>query len=738
MFYLKNLSSHEILQGAPWLCNDLNVVPTEYRGTEGKKAREEWMTNPKTEFHAYSLFEGVNPNLRVNKGGKKEEGNPPCYQKGFVGDYDTPYIEAEFLAGLARIENPALHPNWIEKSLSGNYRLLWIFPQPLPIPSYDFAVGWLKHIEKVIPLRSWVGIDEGALKAPERYFTNGCQWRKLNPNPFPWAVLLGEYIKFSAAFDFRGAEFGPTIPLEVIAEKCREKFPRFASWPGDFTLGAQGPTFWIDESLSPKSAVVRETGMQTFSAHAGKPFFTWPELLGAEFCQNFEREEMAKACEGIYYDEKNYFSKNAAGIWCIDNQTNISIFLKTARGLSDFRRKGENSTKLERALNHIQRMNRVKKAASFPFYPEGFTKILDEQVLNLHTRCAMAPAPVPGPMPFLWAFLQSLFSSPDQLDYFLSWLSRYYKSCYLRAPCTGQALFIAGGTNVGKTFLLRAVIGRLVGGFAEANDFMTKTDLFNSELFDYGFWCIDDGSISTSHHSHKLYSEMVKRVVANPTLRCNGKFLKANTVAAHIRLGVSLNTDMESMRMIPDNDLSMREKVMLFRTHDVAQVKFLEQDQMEKMLAAELPYLARFLLDYQMPEHCISGDPRFGVISYQEKSLVNISNQSSVSGAFGEIIEEWMRTYFTQQEPQADKWEGTSLQLHKAILFDATLVETMKPFNLQTLGRMIVNLAAKKIFPITIDGDSEKRIITVLRDTARFPKPPNDEPTQGGVTFQKK
>ena len=737
MFYLKNLSSHEIFRADPWTFTKLDAVPAECRGKAGKKLREEWMTNPKTDFHAYSFFEGLNPNLRIKKG--KDEGNPPIFMHGLPVDYDTPFIEAEFKAGLARIENPAFHPNWLEISLSGNFRPVWKFPQPLPMPSFEFAVGWLKHIENVIPLRSWAGLDEGALKAPERYFTNGCQWRKLNPTPFPWAILMGEYIKFSNKFDFRGTEFGMIIPLDLVAEKLREKYPKFSSWPGDFTLGAQGPTFWVDESISPKSAIVRETGMQTFSAHAGKAFFSWPELLGMEFCQNFEREKMAKACDGIYFDEKSYFSKNNAGIWCMDTQTNISILLKTSRGISDARRKGENSTDLEKALNYIQRSNRVKTAASFPFYPEGFTNILGEQVLNLHTRKAMAPAPTPGPMPFLTEFLRTFFNSPEQIDYFLSWLSRYYKACYYRIPVSGQALFIAGGMNVGKTFLLRCVIAKLVGGFAEANAFLTQSDNFNAELFDYSFWCIDDGSIAGSYQAHKIYSEMVKRIVANPTFRCNGKFLKANTIAALIRLAVSLNTDSGSGQMIPDQDLSMKEKIMLFRANDVAQVKFLPMEDMEKMLAAELPYLARFLLDYQIPEHCISPDPRFGVVSYQEKSLVNIANQTSVSGAFGEIVEEWMRSYFMQQEPQADKWEGTSLQLYKAILFDGTLMEAMKQFNVQTTGRLIVNLAAKKVFDIRINGDEDRRIITIIRNETRFPKPTDDgPPSQGGVTFQKK
>jgi len=737
MFYLTNLSSVEVTRGEPWLFSDLDLVPKECRGKEGKKLREEWMTNPTTRFHAYSLFEGTNPNLRIKSPGKSDEGNPPVFMYGIAIDYDVPFLQAEFDAGLQRIENPAFHPNWCEISLSGNYRLVWRFAKPLPMPSYEFAAGWLRHIEKIIPFRSWVGVDEGALKAPERYYTNGCQWKKINPSPFPMATLMGEYIHYSAKFDFRGTEFGMIIPLTIIAEKLKEVFPRFEQWPGEFALGTQGPTFWIADSVSAKSAIVRETGMQTFSAHAGKPFFSWPELLGMDFCKNYKTEQMGRACDGIFYDEKHYYSKNSAGIWCLDPQCNIQLYLKHSRGLSDLRRKGEPTTELERALCHVQRMNRIKIAASFAFYPEGVITLLNDRVLNLHTRKALAPAPAPGPMPFLNEFTRSLFNPPEQLDFFFSWLAYFYRSCYYRAPRSGQALYIAGGTNVGKTFLLRAVIGGLVGGFAEANQFLDGSDNFNSELFDYGFWCMDDGSIATNFQMHKRQSEMVKRIVANPSVRCNGKFLKANTVSWQGRLGISLNTDIESSRGFPDLDISMREKVMIFRTHDVAQIKFLQSEEMTAMLARELPFFARFLLDYQIPEHCLSSDPRFGVLSYQERSLVNMANQSSVSGAFSEILEEWMRSYFTQQEPQADRWEGTSLQLYKAILLDHTLVEAMKPFNVQAVGRLVISLAVKKVFDIEVKGSEGRRIIVMRRNENLFPRQRQVVIPQSGISFQK-
>lgn len=723
MFYLRNLSSIATEPGKPWEFTALDRVPVQCLGKEGKKARNDWITGPKTDFFCYSMFEGVNPNLRIRAPGKDEDGNPVVAMYGLAVDYDYPLTEEEIEAALNRMP-PDLRPQWREKTLSGNLRLVWVFFQPLLIPTHSFVIKLLETLDQIIPFRQLAGIDEGALKAPERYYTNGCVWKQINPLPFPHAMLLGHVIKFSEKFDWKGPEFAYTgIPLDIVAAQLKEKYPRFSEWPGDFVEGAQGPSFWLDGSTSPKSAMVRPGGMATFANHAhGKGFFHWPELIGADFCDRYKIEQIGKASDGIFYDEKHYFSRNTEGTWCIDPKENIILLLRQERGLSDARKKGALTSEVEQALVQIQRRNRIKVAAPFPFYPEGRVHLLGETVLNLHTRKALSPAEQPGPFPFISEFLKTLFDPAEQLEFFISWLAYFYRSCYLRSPRSGHAVYIAGGTNVGKTFLNRAIVGGLVGGFAEAHAHITGEDKFNQELFEYALWCIDDGSIASNFAAHRRCTEMMKRIVANPTMRCNGKFLKANTTKWQGRLMVSCNLDPESIRMLPDLDLSTREKVMLLRTHSVAQVKFLQPEEMSEMLKRELPYFARYLLDFQIPAHCLSDDPRFGVQPYLEKSLVDTANQSSVSGAFSEILEEWMRVYFMEQEPQAEKWEGTALQLYKSILMDHTLVEAMKPFNVQSVGRMMVSLVSKNFFGITVGGEETRRIFVIPRH-ARFPLP---------------
>ena len=720
MFAAKNLSSVEMFPTVPWEFTRSEEIPSFVLGKDGKKARHEWVLNPKTEWNVYTLFEGVNPNLRIRAGnGKDDEGNPPHAADGLAVDYDLPLTEIEIAAALARMD---ILPNWIETTMSGHVRMVWLFERAILFPSYAFAAGFMPFLASVIPFRQLAGIDEGALKAPERLFTNGARWKHVSDKKVSYNRLLGALMEYSRKFDWKGRDFGLEIPLTLLADELRKHYPRFASWPGEFALGSQGPSFWVDGSVSEKSAIVRETGIQTFAGHATKSFYSWKDLVGAKFCDGFQADRLGASVRDIYFDDKTYYSLNAAGLWCADPKENIIGLLKTERGITDIKKKGESVSELDRALVFIQRSQRVKTAAPFAFYPSGRIEINGMTVLNTHTIKALAPAPEPGPFPFIEEFLRTLFLPTEQLDYFYSWLSRFYKGCYLRQPRSGHAVFIAGGPSVGKTFLSRAIIGRLVGGFAEAHQYLLGLDQFNSELFDHALWVVDDGSIAAEAGAHKRFSEMVKRIVANPTVRCNGKFLKAATVQWQGRQFFTLNTDAESARQLPDTDLSLREKIMVFRAVEEPAIKFQEQDEMEKILSRELPFLARFLLDYQIPEHCISPDPRFGIVAYHEKSLMEVATQSSVSGTFAEVLEEFLRMHYTEREPAASFWRGTALQLHKAILLDPTMTEAMRPFNVQSTGRMLVSLSAKKTFPIEVDGGDQRRVFTIHRDERRFPR----------------
>lgn len=259
-FALPNLISSEATPCVPWEFKGLDLIPP--AAVANKSERTRWLQNPETRFNCYSAFEGVNPLLRVKGPSGSEEGNPPVSMSALCADYDLPLSDGEIEPAIARM---SIKPQWMERTLSGHVRLLWLFEEPISLPSFSFARFLLQEIKNFLPVQHLAGLDEPALVAPEKYWTNGCKWKRISETPVSKGLLKGFLIEISPKFGWDAPEFGPTIPLDVAGAELRKKFPRFSSWPGEFILGAQGPTFWVDGSASPLSATVRATGMQTFA-----------------------------------------------------------------------------------------------------------------------------------------------------------------------------------------------------------------------------------------------------------------------------------------------------------------------------------------------------------------------------------------------------------------------------------------------------------------------------------------
>jgi hypothetical protein len=741
MFYLTNHVTSQVMRGLPWEFNGRGSVPKECFAD--KAARTAWLQSPLTEYHVYTLYEGLNENGRVSTGATgPDDANPPVKMHGLVADYDSKIPESEILTSLARM---SLKPNWWERSLSGNVRLLWLFKEPLALSSFAFSAFLVTHLKEFFPLGEMAGLDEGAL-TPSRLFVNGGEWHKIHDEPVPHERLMGWYKRVCEKYNWKGSEPGISIDLTAVAARLRDlsdKFPRFQDWPGEFALGAQGPSFWVEGSVSPLSAIVRENGMQTFSGHAHKPFFTWSELLGAEWVRQFEDDRMGTAITDIYFDGRAFFiKKSATGKWDDESKDNLINELVVTRGLSREvnKKKAKTHSEVESAICFIRNNCRVKGAASFAFFPKGPMDFQGEKYLNLHTLDVLAPSKDPaiwgpdGNFPWLSNFLDTIFDPHDQLDFFLSWLARYYQGCYYRRPVSGQNVFIAGPVGCGKTFLNRAVIGALMGGFSEPKEFLLGEDQFNSELFDHIHWVIDDGSVGATKAAHRYFSEMVKRLAANRDMRSNEKFKKASMVAWVGRLLVTCNLDSESIRLIPLMDISIKDKLMLFKVA-YAKAKFLGDEAMAEMLRRELSYLARFLLDFQTPAHCLSEDPRFGVKSYHESTLV--ASASLSNSVFNEILDSWMKEHFTIRSPEADFWEGTALQLRTAIVMDPTMADPMREFSLEQIKRQLSTLSTGSLFHIEVLSSDEKRLLYRIHRETHYPKPPEGGPIPESSKFKK-
>lgn len=705
MLALPNLVSKTIAECTPWTFQ--SHIPDDVKGKAGKKLRDAWINNPETLHQCYSGFEGLSATQRISEGakGSAEEGNPPFKLHAFIADIDCPVADEELAAGLSRIR---IAPAYFERTLSGNARLIWLLESPVTFPSRKFAVEFLElalvrlKVDSIAP-----SLDKPAWLEPNRYYTNSCDFYALDENARVSKELTeGWMLEVAEKHLWKKQKNAVAIPLPVVFAEIEKKFPAH-SWVGDFTEEAQGPSFWLPASTSPKSAIVKPTGLFTFSSSAAKSFYSWQDLLGIDFVKTYETEMLGKAVADLYFDGKNYYRKDGYGEWKPFSKEDCIAHLSVTRCLNP-RMDGDRPSEVSRAMEYLRDWQAVNGAAPFVFQPTGIVVRNGTKFLNTHTRRPLAPAPrdteskwgTNGAFPFLSKYFDGLFDPAEQLPYFLSWLARFYRGAHDQNLESGQNIFLLGPPGVGKTFLSQGLLSMLMGGGADAEDYLLGKTQFNSDLFEVGIWTVDDNSATVDAATHRKFTAMAKKMAANTTFSYHAKFRVPCSVDWLGRVVVTANDDEESARIVPDLSMSNIDKLMLLRAAQKPPVEFPPRRELQRVMREELPHFARYLLDYDIPAHCRSSS-RFGIQSYHEKRLMVTAEQSSRSAGFAEIVSDWKQTYFGEN-PALPHWEGTSYQFLKALNKDQLgSAAGIRSISADTVSRQLATLRAKG-FPLEI------------------------------------
>jgi hypothetical protein len=644
---LKNLSQTEVSEECPW---EFEPKPL---ATTNANAYKSWRKQPTTEHRFYSGIVGQAPSLRVS------ESNPPYEIRALIADYDAPINDEDLHSGIDRA-NRFYAPSLVHRTpTSGGVRLIWCLERPLLLPNYEITKKFLKVASKYLHAKTLLpGLDEQAFENPNLYYDVGHTWSEVGGEPIPWVEACGWLVKVSEKAKWTG----DVISMETLAAEVQEKFP--GRWQGDFVEGARGCRFWDPAGDNPTAAIVRPTGMQCFTGL--EPFVPWAAIFGRGFVEKVSARKLGEMLDGIYYDGDNYWLQTPAGKWEPHAEREMSRHLKVYNGLSADRIEGKTFSEVDEALHIIGQNCRVSGVAPFIFQPTGPIEFMGERVLNICNVKVLQSAETPGEwgehFPWLGKFLSDLFDPDDQLDFMLAWLKRFYCSAREGKLVQGQAVFLAGDTGRGKTFFSNRIVGALVGGHADASQYLMGKTTFNKDLFHKPFWTVDDALPGDNNQDHKAFGTMIKRVTANNMFEFHAKFRDACQVAWSGRVMVTGNLDADSLRIIPDLDTSILDKLLLFKAAPRV-AHFPEKHELEATVRRELPHFAAWLINWNPPEHVLDKDPRYGVSRYHHPFLKQASGDSSDASTVRELIQIFMRDF-----PR--DFEGTAVELMQNLLVD--------------------------------------------------------------------
>lgn len=656
-YCLDNLATHDVTRRNPWELDPLKDFNYPQTGFKTSAEYKRWACQQGTRYCAFSLVEGEQANQRVTST------NEPVRIHGIVADYDPAggFNQQEVQDFVTRSLN-ADHPcAYISKSYSGGLHVLWFFEEPISVMGMKAAKSFLTRASKELELaKLGRGLDK-AVTRPEQYYLYGRDWQTVAahtiPNAITWAWMHGA-VK-SETF----ADYGEPIPLKDVAEEVEARWP--GVWKTDFKEGARGPTFWDEHGghKSVDSAIVRENGMQVFNMEKG--FYSWGEIFGHKFVSLYQQAQIGGAITAFYFDGQNYWEK-VNDVYHPRKRHDVEVRLKVAHGLTARTPRGATHSEVEEALSTIMTHKVVDAAIPVVFNKNTVVDFHGKRYLNL-SRCSVAP-PAVDPQewavnfPFIAEVLEGLYRK-EQLEYWLSWVSRFYRGAHAGRPEAGHAVFTVGDTGVGKTFVNSSILGPLFGGHIACGGFLMGETNFNSALFEYGVWTVDDRVPASNAVKYQHYTSTIKSLVANGAFTVEEKFRKSGYIPWTGRLSVTANFTQEDIRMIPELNVSLRDKVMVFRAHR-HNVNFGTREENFNTCMRELPYFARYLMDLKIPDH-LQGSSRFGVKSYINVELEDYLLNNSAHAYVWEIIEIFKESYFTSHGAQ--EWRGTATEFIKEL-----------------------------------------------------------------------
>jgi hypothetical protein len=683
-FYLPNMSATDMqpMPLPPWKAT-IDPYPV-----KTKDEYEKWIRDKETDHCFYSAIEGVNPHRRVSLE------NPAKWMHGLVADYDAKLPDDFDLKELLGRCNPDALPRAISRTFSGNARVVWEFAKPILVDCPEFSKAIFKEIARKFKLAKILpGLDECTFRTNQLYEI-GHDWLEVPGKPVVSEDVCGDLL-VEAGSKVNWNKVGETdteIPIEKIAAEIEVRWP--GRWPGEFKIGARGPTFWIEDGVDRVGCQVGDHGMVCYTDRAGKSFVSWGELLGNAFVDKFREEVIGKAVMEFFYDGRAYWRKNGQERWYDFKVEDVSRKLRV-NGIKTDSKKG--ASQLDRVIDTIQTHQRVDAAVPILFTEDEIVDIGNDRFLNTNFRKPVVPASDGSEA--LWPYLKNWIwpvFGEEQLPYFLAWFARFYKGAIESEPTQGQVVVVAGGPSQGKTLLNWRVVGAAMGGFADATPYLQGKTSFNKTAAEHPVWSIDDPTGQIDYDKHKMFGEAIKAHVANPRVSYHPKHKDSIEIPWYGRLFMTCNTDPQSLAVLPPMDNAVADKIMLFKFTDY-QHQFGRNSDVEGVIAAELPHFLRWLLEYSPPAHVTwDENKRFGVRPYHHPEMLHTAVEDNPATKLNELVDRWAAS-MRRDDKTATEWKGTATDLYTSLMGidEGNLKPLMSRYTAVRLGRELRTLAQR-------------------------------------------
>jgi len=329
---------------------------------------------------------------------------------------------------------------------------------------------------------------------------------------------------------------------------------------------------------------------------------------------------------------------------------------------------GVHKKNLGTALCSIRKENLVKWIGPVAGYKTGLHDSVDSGGKILVTEAPKIIDATQGDFPLIERILKGLFDDPDhplQFHAVMCWLkqARINVKAGKRRPI--PVLAIVGPRNSGKSLFLEIARVALGGRSASAYRALTKENGFNSEILGAELLTIDDEVASRDPRARSHFAQALKNVIFSGSVRIEGKNKDAFNARPVHALAVALNDEPEHIRVLPERDESLGDKISLIKAGyaDITAAECADREAFFARIMSEMPAFLYYLEGLAIPEQLEDSRTIVGVFVHPMilKNLEDISPEHRLFGLISQcdtVTDSWRVNGY---------WEGTSAELDTAL-----------------------------------------------------------------------
>jgi hypothetical protein len=278
--------------------------------------------------------------------------------------------------------------------------------------------------------------------------------------------------------------------------------------------------------------------------------------------------------------------------------------------------------------------------------------------------------------PILRRFLETLIPDQEQRIVFLSWFKHFRDAVVNGRRSQAPCMTLVGDRSNGKSLMISIINKCISGRSASAHRFLSGSTPFNSDVIGSELLVIDDEAASTDFRTRLKLAQNIKNHFFTECVRLEAKGVDAISVAPIQALIIAVNSDPQHLRVLPELDETMRDKIILISTHRGELPDDLRgSSRLESVLAEEIPGFLHFLEGQDYANQYESGR---------------------------------LRCYWCPQVVEALGLLAPERQLHQLILATPSLSQTYRP------GAVVPEFTAMQIQAALMENNATKHSATML------------------------